>query len=216
MSEMDTPLDPSTSMLLQQSLKQTEEDLASGKLAADVAVDSLADMDCFYFSARQADGTRVTGLLARTRVPPHPMFVVGPMIPVTGETYRILAERLPPPVLAKAPLPKGQPAPKTPVPLAPAGNSPRPTPMNQRQRIAVRAGEAARKAAADARSEGIETQHMAGNPQITRHQAQEVRKSTKAIARPLRTPPGALVPEDIAPSFPPSFHTGGGEKIPQG
>lgn len=204
MGAMDTPLDPSAGMLLQQSLKQTEEDLQSGRLSADVAVDSLAEMDAYYFSARQADGSRVTGLLVRTRVPPHPMFVVGPLVAVTGETYRILSERLPAP-----PIPTARP------PVSPGGTAGEQI-MSHKQQVARQAGEAARAAVEDSKAQGHQTQHMAGNPQISRQQVAQQTAKARAAARPLRVPPGSIAPEELAPDLPPPIRGRGSEKIPQG
>lgn len=194
-------LDPTAAILLQNSLKQTEEDLREGRLAADVAVDSLAEMDAFYFSARQADGNRVTGLLVRTRVPPYALFVLGPLTPVSGETARILAERLP--------------APPTPSPAQVGPLAPKQQYESRAMQRAREAGEAARK-----HNEGAGS--PAGFPQKDPVAEARARAKAHAVARPLRTPPGALSPQDLgAPKdddIPPPIkpRRGGGERIPQG
>jgi len=96
-------IDPTAQILLKEGLKQTEEDIKSGLLTADVAVDSLAELDAYFMSARQASGERVTGVVLRTRVKPHAYFMIPGLVVLGAATSRILEQRLPP---APPPTPK--------------------------------------------------------------------------------------------------------------
>lgn len=110
-----TMMDPTAQLLLKQGLKQTEEDLKGGLLTADVAVDSLAEFDAYYMSARQSNGDRVTGVVFRTRIKPHAYFMIPGLVVLGAETARILEDRLPP-----APTPTPKPTAVAPASAAPA------------------------------------------------------------------------------------------------
>jgi hypothetical protein len=97
---------PSTesAMLLKQGIDQMEADIKAGTVAADLLFTSLAEVDAYFFSAKQADGAQVTGVLFRTRVPPFMCFAVAPIVPFQPESVRVINARLPPPPEAtKAP-----------------------------------------------------------------------------------------------------------------
>ena len=84
-------------LLLKQGLDQMESDIKAGNLAAEMTFTSLAEVDSYFFSAKQADGTQVTGIMFRTRVPPYMCFAVAPIVPLQPESLRVINARLPPP-----------------------------------------------------------------------------------------------------------------------
>jgi len=104
---MTDPLQPMPGIPLAQtmvsgSLQEIEKGFRSGKLTADFAVMSLAEMDAYYLKVRQADGKEITGVFYRPRANPRVGFIVGNfgdrvLIPVGEKMMEVLSQRLPPP-----------------------------------------------------------------------------------------------------------------------
>lgn len=99
---MGLPTDD-VALLLKQGLERMEEDIKSGVASAESVFTSLAEVDAYYFSAKQPDGATITGILFRTRVPPYVCFAISPIVPLQSESARIVSARLPPPTAATKP-----------------------------------------------------------------------------------------------------------------
>ncbi len=122
-------------LLLKQSMEQMENDIKAGTVPTDAVFTSLAEVDAYFFSSKQADGAQITGILFRTRVPPYMCFATAPIIPLQSESVRIVNARLPPP------------PPPSRAPASAQGAMPDPLRSAKADR-ARKAGDAARAAAA--------------------------------------------------------------------